>query len=521
MRCDNHHTSIHKMLKQLLHSCKIVRNGKCRLAAFWLLTSLAYAAVFLTIEFADNPAGSFAGFMALALQWALIAACSAGIIGLLVVNRYVMAATFTPLLIVSATLAYYRLSMGITLTPTIIELSLENNLSTAMTVVSPTLIVTILAATAVGVGATYLRFKKVADSSRSAIAIVVVGLALMSLQLIPRLKEPIAARLPYSLYHAVKGYQTMHRTALEHRDTYDNAMFTTSADSLTVIVVIGESLRPDHLQINGYNRHTTPSLMSHRANVISRPNVVSDYTHTYASIPHILTEKVDGNPDAAFDRQSFLTPLRKAGFHTAWISNQDEMQSYSYFMHEADTLIHNEPGKNVYVFSQNLDGSMLPHIRRIARQSARANQCMVIHCIGSHWVYTSHYPTDRAKFSPGVTSREVSANTPEQIVNSYDNTVVYTDWFINQLINLYEKKNCIIIYQSDHGEALGDNGQYLHGFDNPGVKKAASFIWYSDTYRDKNRAFIDSLRANASKRIDTTQTFSLVIESASVSSVRE
>lgn len=487
--------------------------------SFWVLwgcVAVVYACIFITIEFIDNPAGSFVGFVTLALQWLAIAICSSGLMGLLMLNKYVMAVSFTPLLLVSTVLSYYRITTGITLTPAIIELTLQNDVQTAMTVISWQLVVLMAVAVAVGVALTVFRFKYV-RAKRPAVC-AVIAVVLMLLQFVPQLRSAIVARLPYSLYYCTADYLDMRKEVLTHRDTYDNVEFNCSSDSLTVVVVIGEALRPDHLQINGYQRETTPLLMK-QSNIISFPNVRSEYCHTYISLPHIMTEPVDGNPDAAYDRQSFITPLKKAGFYTAWLSNQDDLNSYSYFMHEADTLIRNEPGVNPYVFGKNLDGAMLPDFDRMLQRSAD-KRCILLHCAGSHWLYTSHFPDDMAVFKPNIKSRVVSANSHQSIINSYDNTVLYTDFFINGLIERLKHRKAVLIYQADHGEALGENGQYLHGFDNPGVAKAACLIWYSDLYQAENSGLIDSLRRVSARPVTTTHMFHTVLTCAGVSPVK-
>jgi glucan phosphoethanolaminetransferase (alkaline phosphatase superfamily) len=380
-----------------------------------------------------------------------------------------------------------------------------------MTVISWQLVVLMVLSIIVGVLVTIFRFRYVRVNRP--ILYAIFAIAMMSLQLLPKLKAAVCARMPYSLYYCTADYLDIRQVAQEHRDTYDNIAFSCMSDSLNVIVVIGEALRPDHMQINGYKRETTPLLMKQQ-NLISFPNVRSLYSHTYISVPHIMTEPVDGDPDAAYERQSFITPLKKSGFYTAWITNQDEMNSYSYFMHEADTLIRNEPGKNSYVFTKNLDGAMLPLLDDI--KNKRSNNCYILHCIGSHWLYTSHFSDDVAKFQPNISSRVVSANSSESIINSYDNTVRYTDFFLNSLIERFKDTKAIILYQSDHGEALGENGQYLHGFDNPGVEKAACLVWYSDAYYAENSALVDSLRAVSDHPAETSQFFHMVMSCANV-----
>ena len=121
-------------------------------------------------------------------------------------------------------------------------------------------------------------------------------------------------------------------------------------DSLDIIVVIGESLRPDHLQLNGYPRETNP-MLSKRRNVISFPNVYSQYTHTAVSVPVLMTRADSIHPEYQYNETSFIAILRQQGYHTAWISNQDMRESYAFAPLECDTAIFVNAGKSTYVFS--------------------------------------------------------------------------------------------------------------------------------------------------------------------------
>lgn len=483
----------------------------------WVAITLIYS-LFITIEFLDNPVGSFIGFVTIAAQWLELLLCAGGLIGLLMLNKYILAVTLTPLMLISSVLAYYRVTAGITLTPTIIELTFQSNVRTAMTIVTWQFILLLTITIAVSVFLTLMRFKCAKVKMKHYIVYGLIAVLLMSLQYVPKFHRAIAARLPYSLYYCMSEYEATKREVQVHRDTYDKVDFHCASDSLTVVVLLGESLRPDHMQINGYQRATTPLLMK-QSNIISFPYVTTDYTHTYSSLPHIMTEPVAGDPDAAYDRQSFITPLKKAGFFTSWISNQNEMDSYSYFMHETDTLVRNNPGGNAYVFNKRVDGEVLPEFDRLLKPSA-VNQCIILHCAGSHWLYTTHFPDEMAVFKPNVKSRIMTANTHEEIINSYDNTVFYTDYFINEIIERLKTRKAVLILQSDHGEALGEGGKYLHGFENPGVAKTACFIWYSDSYKAENGTLIDSLRSASNRHIKTTHMFNTVLNCANVSCVK-
>jgi lipid A ethanolaminephosphotransferase len=93
---------------------------------------------------------------------------------------------------------------------------------------------------------------------------------------------------------------------------------------------------------------------------------------------------------------------------------------------------------------------------------------IVLHQMGNHGpAYYKRYPKDFEKFMPVCESEELSLCTDEQIGNSYDNAILYTDYFLAQVIALLKANTprfeTAMLYIGDHGESLGENGLYQHG----------------------------------------------------------
>jgi len=221
------------------------------------------------------------------------------------------------------------------------------------------------------------------------------------------------------------------------------------------------------------------------------------------------------HPDLADEEQSFITLFKKAGYRTVWLSNQDEVQSYSYFMHEADELLRINAGRTFYDYGLQLDEDLLPPLDQFLSSDA-PRKLAVIHSIGSHWWYRSHYRPENALFKPEIDSRIISELSTEQMVNSYDNTILATDAFVNEIITRLRDKNSIIIFISDHGEALGENGKFLHGGDFPELHSTACFVWYSPIYAMRYKDKIARLKENASKRYMTDVMFHSALDAAAI-----
>ena len=122
---------------------------------------------------------------------------------------------------------------------------------------------------------------------------------------------------------------------------------------------------------------------------------------------------------------------------------------------------------------------------------AKADTLIVLHQKGSHGpAYYKRYPKTFAAFTPECTDNAPQNCKREALLNAYDNTILYTDYFLHKTIEFLrsnsEKYNSVMIYASDHGESLGENGIYLHGL--PYVlapdeqRRIPMIVWLSDGY---------------------------------------
>src|SRR5690606_14753139 len=100
--------------------------------------------------------------------------------------------------------------------------------------------------------------------------------------------------------------------------------------------------------------------------------------------------------------------------------------------------------------------------------SVKRDTVLVLHQIGSHGpAYYLRYPESYRRFRPDCRSAEFSDCSKEEIVNAYDNTILYTDHIlasvIDRLAGEQGRLDTAMLYMSDHGESLGEFGLYLHG----------------------------------------------------------
>ena len=288
-----------------------------------------------------------------------------------------------------------------------------------------------------------------------------------------------------------------------------------------VVMVIGESGRYDRWSLNGYERETNP-LLAKEANLVMLPDVITAVSATRLSVPVIISRKTamqslkDG-----FTEKSFLTAYKEAGFKTFWLSNQISFGQFdtpvSVFAKEADVIQFLNLGgfTNNSNFDQILFG---PLKNAIADPSPK--KLIVLHSLGSHWNYSHRYPKEFDKWQPSLygVDKPVYTDTKikPQLNNSYDNSILYTDWFLSQVIGRLKETTQLtsMVYVADHGQTLYDGTCNLafHGHNTQYEFHVPALVWYSDEYRVRYPEKIRQLMRHRKARLATENIFHTLLD---------
>lgn len=280
---------------------------------------------------------------------------------------------------------------------------------------------------------------------------------------------------------------------------------------MLVVLVIGESLRSDHLGINGYARNTTPGLAALGPQLLSFPDVASTANWTNQAMPAIVTHA------AGQQRATLLPTFREAGFRTAWLSNQEE-SSYG-----ANAEVQ-EYARNSMDFHLRTDDNLLPLFTSFVRQ-AGPRQFVVLHMIGSHVPYEERYSGASRVFRPTLSDAGIGNPLPgnkAEAINSYDNTVVESDRFLSRVIAVLqaEQRPAVLVFTSDHGENLFDDQRQLFMHAQPGPTRYDThvplLVWMNPPYRQAYPARLAAVQANRSKPVGHASMFSSVLELGAV-----
>ncbi len=258
-----------------------------------------------------------------------------------------------------------------------------------------------------------------------------------------------------------------------------------------IVLVLGETARADHFSLNGYKGNLTNPLLRTRK-VVSFPYVVSCGTATAVSVPCIFSdlgrEKFDS--DNAESRGNLLDVIQKAGYKVSWIDNNTGCQGVCDRVQNVDMSKYKNP-KNCQR-GTCFDEILVDALKDVSTD--QGDQFVVLHMLGSHGPsYYLRYPDEYKHFRPSCDTSELSTCTQEQVINSYDNTILYTDYVLEKTIQYLESQastlDTAFIYISDHGESLGERGVYLHSLPYmlaPEQQKAVPMIlWLGGDFKNK------------------------------------
>lgn len=490
-------------------------NNEVRYFCFVAILALLAGIFFVSPDFLDNPTDDFKGILILFAYWCIVTLCNFFVIYSLGAYKILFAIVFPIYWILGSIVGYIRFAYSATITPMLLDATFHNDFQTSRDLITGTTVVWIILAIAFSVYAVFFRYKYISTSKKHLHLLLGLILLFAFLNVHPRINNGCQQRYPYNLVYNLYTYASSYKAVSQRTiPNYKIQRNETRTDSLTVVLVLGESLRSDHLSINGYTRKTTP-LLEKEQRLVSFPNIYSEYTYTNRSLPHILTRADSANVDRAFEETSFVPIFRQEGFKTTWIANQDAANTYVDFINECDSFIYVHPEKTVFVFDNWYDKDILPHLENVLQDNS-PRKLIILHTIGSHWYYNNHVPQEAEIFKPITSNREVQRNTAEKVINSYDNTIYATDMFMTKVMDYLRNDNSIVLFLADHGEALGEDGNWLHASDSEAIRNPACFVWYSALYEKKYPQHIKALHQHAKQYYRTDFLFHSILSAAHI-----
>ncbi len=300
---------------------------------------------------------------------------------------------------------------------------------------------------------------------------------------------------PLYAFDSIKGYvkseQRKHKASLKliGQDAKQNKP---SAQRSIGIMIVGETSRAENYSLNGYSRETNPKLK--KESVIYYKNTSSCGTSTAYSVPCMfsLLNRDDYSPVKASLQSNSLDILEKAGVEVIWIDNNSSCKGVCERTGEINIRKNPDPESPFYSDGEEFDEVLVGKMDEVlSKMNSQQDVLVVLHVLGSHGPkYYKRYPDEFSVFEPSCKKSSPQECTDQEIVNTYDNTILYTDHVVSQLIKYLKEQqsenDTFLIYASDHGESLGENGVYLHGLPYFLAPKAQTHVpmlsWFSEKY---------------------------------------
>jgi heptose-I-phosphate ethanolaminephosphotransferase len=358
-------------------------------------------------------------------------------------------------------------------------------------------------------------FKITARVNRKRMSIYLVGVSIFLVLPLafPKVHERV---LPHNLlFKLAKGYSE-YKLLYMQVDGFSNksldeieavSFLQPQAESELHVFIIGESADRDHMGCYGYHRNNTPMMEGMSKELFLFSDVISIHNNTIPNMKKMMTLANYESDESFFEKGSLIHYLRKGGYETHWISNQNPIGKYDtmttvlakacdsvYFVNRTESFI-----------EHSSDEKILPIFEEVLSRNTSRSQFVFIHLMGSHSPFKLRYPHEYDRFNGNIDGK---TKNQSEIINDYDNSILYSDYIVSQIIQIAKDTNryASVLYISDHGLEVYENGSYCghslyEGLEIPFV------LWVSDEYKKSNARKVESFSGYIERKYSSDDIF--------------
>ena len=260
-----------------------------------------------------------------------------------------------------------------------------------------------------------------------------------------------------------------------------------------VVFVLGESTQRNFMHLYGYPLPNTPHLdaLANNGELAVFQDVISAKHGTVLSLREIFTFHDWESEKEWYQCGNLFDILRQAGYISWWLSNQDSFGIWgntgTLFANRADYAVFTKRRASQDDFG-SLDEELLTLLDDALTESKEKN-FYVLHLMGCHVLYNLRYPANFNKFAAKDIEDNLSTDWKQDIA-AYNNAVLYNDFILANIIERFRDKDAVVIYLSDHGENVHDEGTALlgHAYGKPNryLYEIPMLIWVSDYFRQNH-----------------------------------
>lgn len=299
----------------------------------------------------------------------------------------------------------------------------------------------------------------------------------------------------------------------------------------TIVLIIGESLAKKHCSLYGYEKKTNPKLeqLKEQDSLIVFENIVSPSTYTTEAFRHLMTTYEKGSKDKWYESLTLIELVKKVGYKTYWFSNQSKIgfsdSEINRFAQLCDTIYYTSDrvGGLVNKYDEELLNPLKESIRKSSEKSF-----YVVHLMGNHSAFYKRYPENFNYFCVADYANEQWNLTTENkyILSQYDNSIVYNDSVVTELLKLFRNQESICFYFPDHGiDVFESRNDYIgHATKNniQSVNAAIQIpflVYPNEIYRKQNPLQVEKLKQNIYKEYSTDSLIYTIMDLTGIKSV--
>ncbi|WP_300477692.1 phosphoethanolamine--lipid A transferase [Shewanella sp.] len=273
-----------------------------------------------------------------------------------------------------------------------------------------------------------------------------------------------------------------------------------------LVLVVGETARSMNYQYYGYDKPTNAHTQDQ--GLIVFKDTSSCGTATAVSLPCMFSRmgREDYDSRRAYAQDTAVDVLNHGGIKVQWFDNDSGCKGVCDQVENITIDLNSDPElcTGQYCFDQVL----LNKLDETLATAERKDTVIVLHVIGSHGpTYFLRYPPEHRKFTPDCQRSDIQNCSPDELINTYDNTILYTDYIISEVVkklqNQQDKFDPAMLYLSDHGESLGEKGMYLHGapYSIAPIEQTSipMLAWVSEDFSKDNHLDMACLAEHAAK----------------------
>ena len=280
-----------------------------------------------------------------------------------------------------------------------------------------------------------------------------------------------------------------------------------------VVLVLGETARADHFQLNGYNRATNPALSA--LPLYSFRDVSSCGTATAHSVPCMFSAMGRDKyvESVAKNSSNVLDILKRSGIAVSWFDNNSGCKTVCDRV--PSEFLFNDSANPLCKDGQCQDEILVQALQAQLTKQYSSDRLIVLHQLGSHGPeYFKRSSDSQKKFLPECTNKQLQLCQQAEIINAYDNSIVATDELLSRIIRTLQDQQgyqTAMLYLSDHGESLGENGVYLHGLPYwmaPDAQTKVPMLWWmSDAYASAQQLKAECMTQRTTQKLSHDHLF--------------